>query len=151
MSKYKFDFKTDYSQFYIGDKTTKEEIGTANFWNAESFMDRLAVAYDIMGVGIESYGHAKGEIDVLSSETINFDSSLYDHIVEGSITLHSGALQIKNCTENKVILEINIKPGDYRVRIYSSGIEDNDKKNEFYKIEIWPGDIKGRKVIKRYE
>jgi hypothetical protein len=51
-------------------------------------------------------------------------------------------------------LEVKVKPGKYRVRIYSSNLAGGDmdevEGKDYYKIEIWPDENMERKVLKRY-
>jgi hypothetical protein len=49
-------------------------------------------------------------------------------------------------------LEIELLPGFYRIRVYSSGLDTviGDEGEDFYKIEIWPDRNMERKVLKQY-
>ena len=68
------------------------------------------------------------------------------------ILSYSGILQITNCPDNNIELELNLIPGQYAVRVYSSNLESvvDDEGNDYYKIEIWPAQDVERKVIKQY-
>ena len=64
----------------------------------------------------------------------------------------SGILQILDCSGRNIQLQINIDPGTYRVRIYSSNFtsvidEDGD---DFYRIEVWLSEEVERLVLKQY-
>jgi hypothetical protein len=78
-------------------------------------------------------------------------SGRYDHIVEGGLALKSGILEILDCPSLSIELKIKIKPGFYRMRVYSSNLNSviGDEGEDYYKIEIWP-DTMERKVLKRY-
>lgn len=155
--KQKFNFYTEYNQFYLEDKEKKENTNSGDFWSDEAFNAKLAMVYGIVAIGTHSYGNIKGEIEILDKPVENIDYKLYDHIVEGGINVESGELQILNCPDGHLELSLNLAPGKYRVRVYGSNFDSvkepdlaNDTDNDFYKIEIWKSDDMGRKVLKQY-
>ncbi|MDM1360361.1 hypothetical protein HX012_02645 [Myroides marinus] len=155
--KYTLNFSTSYNQFYIADKLYSGDTDSDNFWTDESYHDRLVMESGILGVSTQSYGLIQGEVFLLQEPVKEIDFSKYDHIVEAGISIESGVLQILDCPNSSVELEIKIKPGKYRVRVYGSNfssVKENDLSNstdnDFYKIEIWPQDNVGRKVLKQY-
>lgn len=155
--KRKFNFYTQYNQFYIEDKEQKIEIDQSNFWSDEAFSDGLALGHGIISVKTRSYGNIKGEIEILDKPIENINYELYDHIVEAGINIPSGELQILDCPNSHLELSMNLPPGKYRVRVYGSNFKsvketdlENDTDNDFYKIEIWMSDDMSRKVLKQY-
>jgi len=153
MMKLYFSFDTQYSQFYIVDSLCPKEIGRADFWTPEAYKDRLAIGKGILGIGTECYGPVKGEIEVLEKENEDFDINQFDHIVEGSIEIKSGNLTIEDCPTSTKQLEINVNPGAYRARIYSSNLESvegGEMGDDYYRIELWPSNDMTRKVLKEY-
>jgi len=150
---YKINFYTQYKQFYICDKLSSSDTDSDNFWTEEAHKDRLAIEDGILGIGTECYGPVNLEIIVLSSPNNTFKISSYDHIVEGGLELESGMLQIADCPNFNKEFEVNLKPGKYRIRVYSGNLASvlGNKEDDFYKIEIWPSDIMERKVLKRYK
>jgi hypothetical protein len=151
---YKLNFHTSYNQFYIGDKDYKGNTGSSTFWSKEAFSDRLAVDKDVLGIGIGSYGHVKGEVLLVDKLNPNTNLNKYDHVVEGSLQLVSGFLQITNCPDNEIELTLKLKPGIYKVRIYSSNLRntglDDEEGSDLYRIEICPGNSISRRVLKRH-
>ena len=149
---HKLNFYTQYSQFYITDKLCNADTGSSNFWNENAFNDRLACANCGLGIGTECYGNVKGELIVLEKPVAEIDYSKYDHIVEAGIEVKSGDLQVLDCPNSAVELEIKVKPGNYRVRVYSSNLASviDDDGDDFYKIEIWKSEDMERKVLKQY-
>ena len=150
--KYKFNFYTQYHQFYLCDKTSLKNTDSNDFWTTEATDDRMAIKSDIIGVGTECYGTIRGELNVLDSVNNQFDTSKFDHIVEGGVEIKSGILQILDCPNSNVELEVKIKPGTYRIRVYSSNLSSviGDEGDDYYKIEIWPNRNMARKVLKKY-
>lgn len=156
--KKEFNFYTEYRQFYIEDDGHSGDTGSPNFWNENAFKERLALMDGIIGVGTQSYGNIKGEVELLEKPNNNIDYSKYDHIVEGGINIQSGKIQIVNCPDNNLELTLNIPSRKYRVRVYSSNLNSvkdydlpQDTDNDYYRIEIWPSEEMGRKVLKQYE
>ncbi len=145
--KYGLNFITAYSQFYIKDKNSR---GGAS-WEGSAYEDRLDTTNDVVAIRIETYGAVHGELIILTQENREINLDLYDHIVEGSIEINSGILQITDCPSNTIIKEINVEPGIYRVRVYSANLNsvvDEDTGDDHYKIEIWQGTLANTTVIK---
>ena len=150
--KYKFDFYTQYSQFYLSsDNGSTLTLDSLN-WSSDAYNDRLFIYKNMLVVLTECYGHVKGELDILDNANDKIDSNEYDHIVEGGLEIKSGELQILDCPNSKIEFEIKINPGIYRVRIYSSNLASiiDDDGDDYYNIEIWPDNDMERKVLKRY-
>lgn len=147
-----FDFYTQYNQFYICDKDSPGQTDSADFWTDASFNDRLAKELGVLGVGTECYGPVKGEIVFLDKKNEDFDIELYDHIVEAGLQIQSGTIQILDCPNSSIELEINIAPDFYKFRIYSSNLDsvEGDEGDDFYRIEFWKDLNLDRKVLKRY-
>lgn len=94
----------------------------------------------------------QGELILLDSKNGNIEYSQYDHIVESGLNLKSGILQVLDCPNSNVELEIKVNPGKYRVRIYSLNLNSvvGDSGDDYYKIEIWPDVNMERIVLKQY-
>lgn len=63
--KQKFNFYTEYNQFYLEDKEKKADTNSSDFWADEAFNSKLAMVHGIVGVGTHSYGNIKCEIEIL--------------------------------------------------------------------------------------
>ncbi|QHS57691.1 hypothetical protein GWR56_19870 [Mucilaginibacter sp. 14171R-50] len=150
--KHQIDFYTSYNQFYITDKDAGGATNSDKFWTTEAFTERLAVEDGILGVGVECYGPVKGEVYLLNSSNDTTILDEYDHIVEAGIEIKSGVIQIMDCPNSNVELELRVEIGLYRVRIYSCNLAsvDGDEGEDYYKIEIWPDAKMERKVLKQY-
>jgi hypothetical protein len=147
-----FSFSSSHHQFYICDKTSPLETGDDDFWTTEAFDSKLAVGEGILGVGTASYSSCKGELMILDQKNDKIFYEQYDHIVEGSLEVSSGILQILDCSSRNVQLQIKIDPGVYRVRIYSSNFDSviDENGDDFYRIEMWPSEEPKRLVLKQY-
>jgi hypothetical protein len=150
---YKLSFYTSHHQFYITDKDSPQETDAYDFWTEEATQNRLALGDGLLGVGLECYGPFKGELLILNKKENHLELVKYDHIVEGGLEIKSEILQILNCPNLNVELEVQIPAGKYRARIYSSNLAsvgDNDSGDDYYKIEIWPDTKMERTVLKQY-
>ncbi|TGD56540.1 hypothetical protein [Flavobacterium humi] len=156
MQKHQFNFYTQYNQFYLT-SDNGSSLTQNNSWDEKDYVDRLSSLKNFIAYFSESYGDIKGELIVLEKPTKEIDYNKYDHIVETGISVESGLLQVLDCPNSSVELEVKLKPGNYRVRIYGSNfasVKENDlahdSDNDFYKIEVWPDDNMERKVLKQY-
>lgn len=151
--KFELKFTTDYGQFYISDKNAKGNTGSESFWTDEAFADKLAIEDGIIGVGIANdEGIVNCEFEILDSESLIKDFAEFDHIVEASINIHSGNLQVLDCPNSEIEIETEIENGEYRIRVYSLNLETafNENPNDCYKIEMWKEVYSTRNVLKRY-
>jgi hypothetical protein len=152
-----FNFYTSYNQFYLGDKGSNGDTGSSNFWNEKAFSDRLALEKGVIGIGIQSWGIVKGEVEILANPPRSIDYESYDHVVEGGINVQSGELQIIDCPNGSLELSLKVDTGKYRIRVYGSNFISvkesdmpNDADNDYYRIEIWKSNDLERKVLKQY-
>lgn len=152
--KYNLDFFTTHNQFYLCDSAFTGTTGDTTFWNSDAQNARLGTTEDIIGIKTASYGHIKAELNVLNTADTEKDFSKYDHVVEGSVKLSSGIMEILNFPDTKIILKAIVTPARYRVRIYSYAVKnvnpDEDEGTDHYKITLWPAEGKERKVLKTY-
>ena len=151
---HKFDFKTSYNTFFLTSDNGATIILNWAQDEDSGYSDRLIQAENLLAIRTESYGHIKGELIVSKTENKQIDYNKYDHIVEGGLDITSGNLEILDCPNTKVELELKVNPGKYRVRVYSSNLAsadiDEDEGDDYYKIEIWPDSNMERKVLKQY-
>ena len=151
--KFQLKFTTDYRQFYVNDKNANGNTSSDNFWTDQAFEDKLAVEDGVLGIGIaNSEGLVDCTFEILNSKSSNNDFSEFDHVVEASLKIHSGVLQVIDCPFSEIEMEIKIEPGDYRIRVYSCNLKSayNENPKDFYKIEIWKEVFSNRVVLKRY-
>jgi hypothetical protein len=150
ISKHDLSFFTEYYQFYILDSETKAQTDAANFWNDEAGQRKLAIGEGLLGVTVAKYAEIKVEVRVLSSEPTQ--DSYADHIVETSLNLPSGLLQVKDCTNYDTELELNLEKGTYRIRISSFKLwtVENDKGDDYYVVEIWKREFVETKVLRAW-
>ncbi|UOE49922.1 hypothetical protein MTO98_02405 [Mucilaginibacter sp. SMC90] len=153
--KYNLDFFTTHNQFYLCDSAFTGTTGDTTFWNSDAQNARLGTTEDIIGVKTASYGHVRAELSVLNTADTEKDFGKYDHVVEGSVKLSSGIMEVLNFPDTKIILKAIVTPARYRVRIYSYAIKnvnpDEDEGTDHYKITLWPAEGRERKILKGYK
>lgn len=113
----------------------------------------MAVEKEILGVSIANdQGIVNCELEILDSKSQISDFSKFDHVVEASIEIKSGVLQVIDCPFSEIILEAKIENANYRARVYSSNLESaySEERKDYYKIEIWKEAYSDRDVLKRY-
>lgn len=151
--KFLLEFTTDYGHFYIADENAKGNTGSKNFWSDEAFADKLATEDGIIGVGIANdEGIVNCEFEILKSKSLIIDYSEFDHVVEASLNIYSGVLQVIDCPYSEIEIETKIENGEYRIRVYSLNLETayNENPGDYYKIEMWKEAKSKRTVLKRY-
>lgn len=151
---YKLDFFTEYCQFYLVNKTEVSETDSLDFWSDKALEERLAVDRDVLGVSVENdFSIVKGELEVLNAPNEELDPHA-DHIVEGSLKITTGAMEIQDCPTSETILSVPLDNDDYRVRIYSYNLDmpynqnNPEKPHDHYRIEVWKEAPSERKVLK---
>ena len=151
--KHNLEFDTQYNQFYLFDKNSSFNTNSTEFWTDEAYIDRIAIEVGVLGIGTECYGPVKADLIIRETANENFDLKDFDHIVEAGLKINSGTLQILDCPNSSVEFEIELEPGEYKARIYSSNLAsvDGDEGNDFYNIEIWPENDNRKNVLKRYK
>jgi hypothetical protein len=151
--KHQLDFYTDFGQFYLSDKDAPGDTGSEDFWTDGAHNEMLAVEDGVLGVSIKNdEGIVKCELEFLETKSEILDFSEYDHVVEASIIIKSGILQILDCPHSHVELEKTVEIGEYRVRVYSNNLKTayDENPEDNYKIEIWKAPYSQRVVVKQF-
>ena len=150
INQHHLSFFTEYYQFYILDSASEGKTDAPDFWNDEAGTRKLAIGEGILGVTVAKYAEIKVEVRVLSAEPS--EDADADHIVETSLNLSSGILQIKNCTNYDTILALNLAKGTYRIRISSFKLwtVKGDEGDDYYVVEIWECALAETVILKEY-
>lgn len=154
MTTYDLDFYTSHHQFFISDKDPIAPLNIYNIWTKEDFEDQLSIfSPGWLSIGVGCYGPLKGKFILLNNPSVTNDFSCFDHVVEASIKIESGAIEIVACTSADAELSIYVKNGEYRVRIYSSNLDTviGDEGDDFYTIEMWEQEYSKKEVLKRHK
>jgi hypothetical protein len=143
-----------YYQFYLED--VKALPAYDLLWTDQTYADRVAVSPGIIAVGTARYGvDIPVTIEIDAEAPSASDDAPWDHIVECSISVPSGHLQITSPDSfGADVPQFALTPGTYRARIYYANLEsirgggdlDGD---DHYRILLWPGDETPPVVLKR--
>jgi hypothetical protein len=129
---------TDYHQFYLGDATFEPDTADPDFWSADAFARKLAIAPPgLIGVATARYDEVPVVVEVTGRPPLDEPQS-WDHVVEASLELPSGKLAIDGCTSYRpeTSPHIELAPGTYRVRVYYAGQHTFDE--DWYRVVVWP-------------
>jgi hypothetical protein len=150
MKTHQLKFSSEYYQFYILDSQSEGKTDAPDFWNDEAGERKLAIGEGILGVTIATYGNVNAELKILDEKPI--ENKKASHIIEASLKVASGKLQIRDCTGYDIQLETDVDKTDYRIRISSFNLETvvDDEGNDYYEIEIWKSKFAKPKMIKKY-
>jgi hypothetical protein len=147
------NFGTGYGQFYILDAKTTSMVTGRKYRVCDDRVEdrrRLEIYQGLLSVSVVS-SLVNAELRILEEEPPIIKDS--DHIVEASLTLFSGNLQIKNHSFKREITFDFVLPIDaYRVRVTSKNLDIYNKKGleSSYIIEIWAGRFTGPKIHKTW-
>ncbi len=147
----KLNFFTEYYQFYILDAETKASTDAPDFWCSTAEPRRLAIGEGLLGVTVAKYAKIKVDVKILNTEPAIEDNA--NHVVETSLAIPSGILQIKDCTAYDTILEVNLEKTSHQIRIssFNLGAVKNDVGKDYYKVEIWKAMPKQTLILKEWK
>ena len=109
----------DYFQFYIWDRDVST-IAPENYTD-DDVLRRLKVAPNVVVIQPIRNTIVPVQVDLHDVDP-GFEPTEWDHIVECSLDLPTGGLQIGECT-GEPVLDLDIRPGSYRVRALFAGLE----------------------------
>ena len=136
------DVFADYFQIYIQDGGI--DPSAPEDWTEADIANRSKVAENVVVVCPLRNMTVPVEIELHNSEPVPGEVRP-DHIVECSIALPTGHLQMHECTGGPV-LNWQIASGTYRVRLSYFGLDtvtaDGLVGKDSYKFELWPGEFK---------
>lgn len=136
---FKYKLFADYFQFYLQDETVDGNLGDS--WTGEATDRLLAVAPGTVGVGTVRNMTVPVTVELCDSEPKS-DLTSWDHVVECSLEVHSGAIVIAGCTDYfPDAARIKVENGLYRVRVSYGSLdtvsEDGLKGSDKYRVQLW--------------
>jgi hypothetical protein len=148
MACYNIEIFADYNQFYIWDSGVNprapEEYSDEDIQRMVKITTHVVVIQPVrnMTVPVQLQIH---ECDP------GCNPALWNHIVDCSLILPTGQLQVHECTGGPK-LDINISAGSWRVRALFSGLdaisEDGLEGDDLYCIQLWPSTAIPLHVVK---
>jgi hypothetical protein len=153
---HRLSFGTSYHQFYFVDRDLEPDTGNPNFWTDEAHKRGLAIGDGVLGVGTASYGTIRCFFELSDSEP-TLPLSPWQRVVEGSIRLSKGRYAILDCPDSIVDHEGTCPPGDYRLRVYGTFLDQavegagDDDYFDFYWLVLWPAPFSEPRTLKGYD
>ena len=143
-----------YRQFHVSSDPSEGDAGADTFWTEEAFRDRLAVGPCTVAVSTDTYGKVPVDIEILDGPSSR-PLDKWDHVVEASIDVSSGRLEVSGCPDPEPLHAFDVKPGNYVVRVFSRGLSPNaddggDYNGDEYLLEIWLAPERTRSVLRRF-
>jgi len=144
------DVFADYHQFYVWDGGMNPLA--PEDWSDEDVMNRAKVAEHVFVVCPVRNTAVPVRISLHKVEpALNLKD--YDHVVQGSVALPTGQLQVHECTGGEV-LAWNVEPGMYRVLALFSGLDTLSPNGldgqDAYHVVLWPGSAVPLQVLKQW-
>jgi hypothetical protein len=143
-----FDVFADYLQFYLWDRDTDPQA-------PEEYTDadverRIKTAPHVVAIKPERPSRVPETLEIHDADP-GYDATAWDHIVEASLHLPTGHLQVHECTGGPVA-DFDLAPGWYRVRSLHSGLATIDglKGKDRYQVVLWPAPSRKARVIKQW-
>lgn len=150
MAIHKFEVLADYHQFYVWDSGVNPEA--PEDYTDEDVSRMVKVAKNVVVVQPVRDLDVPVELELCPSDP-GCELATWDHVVECSVEIPSGKLQVHECTGGAVF-DAAIAPGNYRVRVLFAGLGtlsyDGVDGDDRYRVVLWPGDIVPLTVIKQW-
>lgn len=143
-----FEVFADYHQFYLWDRDV-EPMAPVDYDDVD-VQRRLKVGPNVVIVQPLRNTTVPVTLEIHEAEP-EFDPHKWDHIVEGSLQLPTGNLQVHECTGGPVA-DVSLAPGSYRVRAFFGGLcsVDGLDGDDHYKVVVWPSIESDVRVIKEW-
>ena len=140
----------DYHQFYLWDGGVSPQAPET--WSDNDVANRAKVAEHVFVVCPLRNMVVPVRVSLQNAEPA-VDLRRYDHVVQASLALPTGQLQVHECTGGEA-LAWKVEPGTYRVlalfsglgTLSADGLEGQDK----YHLVLWPGSVVPLKVLKQW-
>ncbi len=144
----KADIFADYFQFYLWDPAQGRQA-PADYVD-EDIERRIKTGPHVVVICPERNFTVPVEIEIHDAEPA-CNAEEWDHIVEASLHLPSGQLELHECTGGPVA-DWAVEPGWYRVRSFHGGLGtvDNLEGSDTYLIAVWPAPPAQVRVLKQW-
>ena len=151
MSLYQLQVFADYHQFYLWDAGVGPSA--PGDYTAADIRRLVKVSPNVVVVQPVRNMTVPVDVEVHASDP-GFDEGPWDHIVECSLDLPTGRLQIHECT-GPDRLSLSIAPGTYNIRVLFAGLDtlsDNGVDGfDRYRIDLWPAPARELRVVKQWD
>ena len=141
----------DYNQFYIWDPVASDQNAPED-WTDEDVEVKAKANQYVFVMCPERNTEVPVTIEIHESDP-GFSISAWDHIVESSIDIPNGVIEVHECTGGSCI-EGYVEAGTYKIRALYRGLdtlsEDQLDGDDYYKVCLWKGERIQTRVIKSH-
>ncbi|MBX7080683.1 MAG: hypothetical protein K1X88_15915 [Nannocystaceae bacterium] len=134
----------DYHQFYLWDAGSSPQA--PEDFDAADIAARVKVAPHVVVVQPVRNDEVPVSFE-LHERDPGVDPAAFDHLVECSLALPTGQLQLHEVMGGAV-LELRVPPGSYRVRVGFAGLARAG--DDRYAVVMWPAEQGPLQVIRRF-
>jgi len=139
----------DYHQFYIWDPVASEQHAPED-WSDDDVEARAKVTDHVFVLCPARNTTVPLTLEIHDGEP-DFQMAEWDHIVEASIEIPSGRIEVHECTGGSHA-DLSVEPGTYRVRAHYKSLdsitEDQLDGKDSYMVALWAGDNTPFRVVK---
>src|SRR5215467_7944100 len=150
MIRHKLEVFADYHQFYLWDRETNPLAPTD--YTDQDVQNMVKVAPGVVVIQPVRNMTVPVKLEVHETEP-ECDATEWDHVVECSLDLPTGKLQVHECTGGPV-LDLDLDPGPYRVRALFAGLStlsaDGLEGDDEYTVVLWKGSPTSLRVVKQW-
>ena len=150
MIRHKLEVFADYHQFYLWDRATNPLAPTD--YTDQDVQNMVKVAPGVVVIQPVRNMTVPVNLEVHETEP-ECDATEWDHVVECSLDLPTGKLQVHECTGGPV-LDLDLDPGSYRVRALFAGLStlspDGLDGEDEYTVALWKGLPTSLRVVKQW-
>jgi hypothetical protein len=146
----RYEIFADYHQFYLWDHG--ESPSPAVDYSDKDVARRVKAAPHLVVIQPERNMSVPVEVEV-AEEAPEVSLDDWDHVVEASLDLPSGRLEVHECTGGSIDV-LAVVPGTYRVRACFGGLDtlsdDGLDGADHYRLTLWPAPFAPLTVLKQH-
>jgi len=146
-----FELFADFHQFYLWDRNFPL-LDDIEPYTDDDVQRRLKTAPHVVIINPERNMTVRVTVEIHDTEP-SLKEDAWDHIVEASLNLPTGNLQVHECTGG-LVADLILEPGWYRVISFHGGFATiNDtglEGDDHYLAVLWPAPESDVKVIKQW-
>lgn len=149
----------DSFQFQLQDQL--EDCDYPEHWNDALLTQLYVIGHRILGIGTVRDLDVDLTLEIFAEKMDDRETSSepdvgqFDHAVQCTLEIDSGKLLITGCsTDYEETIKLEVKPGQYGVRIFWSNLDSTDELGfegeDHYLIQLWPDTVLEERIIKSW-
>jgi hypothetical protein len=124
-------------QFYV--VASGAEHATDLVWDGAGLERHLGVAPGLVAVGTIGHTYLPVTLELWDEEP-PLDLDGWDHVVEASLDVPQGSIELHGVEGPAELDPITVEPGSYRLRTSTAGLDGADEMDggDRYRVQLWP-------------